>query len=161
MSLKVELEAFLGDTAGRRVVLVGVGSPIRGDDIVGLKVLEILEGKLPSSVLLLETESVPESYTGSIRDFQPTHVVIVDAANFGGAPGEAKIIPPKAIANTSVSTHSLPLHVFIGYVKQSICPNVILLGIQGVNIDFGAGLTPEVEKGAYALAGLLQTLLGQ
>jgi hydrogenase 3 maturation protease len=102
---------------------------------------------------------VPESYTGTIRDFQPTHVVIVDAANFGSAPGEARIIPPKAIANTSVSTHSLPLHVFIGYVKQSICPNVILLGIQGVNIDFGAELTPEVEKGAHALAGLLQTLL--
>ena len=161
MSLKVELEAFLGDAAGRRVVLVGVGSPIRGDDIVGLKVLQFLEGKLPSSVLLLETESVPESYTGSIRDFQPTHVVIVDAANFGGAPGEARIIPPKAIANSSVSTHSLPLHVFIGYVKQSICQNVILLGIQGVNIDFGAELTPEVEKGAHALAGLLKTLLGQ
>jgi hydrogenase 3 maturation protease len=159
MSLRAEVQAFLGEAIGRRVVVVGVGSPIRGDDIVGLKVLQILEGKLPSNVLLVETESVPESYTGTIRDFQPTHVIIVDAANFGGAPGEARIIPPRAIANTSVSTHSLPLHVFIGYIKQSICPNVMLIGIQGVNIDFNAELSPEVEKGAHETAELLLTLL--
>jgi hydrogenase 3 maturation protease len=159
MSLKAELQAFLGESAGRRVVVVGVGSPIRGDDVVGLKILELLEGKLPDNILLLQTETVPESYTGSIRDFQPTHVIIVDAANFGGAPGEARIIPPRAIANTSVSTHSLPLHVFIGYVKQSICPNVALIGIQGINIDFNAELSPEVEKGAHETAELLKVLL--
>jgi hydrogenase 3 maturation protease len=159
MALLAELQVFLGKTDGRRIVLVGVGSPIRGDDIVGLKVLQLLEGKLPDNVLLLQTETVPESYTGAIRDFQPTHVIVVDAANFQGAPGETRIIPPRAIANTSVSTHSLPLPLFIGYVKESICPNVILLGIQGVNIDLGAELNPEVEKGAAELANVLRKLL--
>lgn len=159
MSLREELQLFLGSPEGRRVVIVGVGSPIRHDDFVGLKVLELLNGHTPEGVLLLSTETVPESYTGVIRDFNPTHVLIVDAANFGGNPGETKIIPPEMITNTSVSTHSLPLHIFIGYVKKSICPNVTLLGIQGVNIDLGEGMTPSVEKGAIEISILLQNLL--
>jgi len=161
MSLRAELQVFLGEATRRRVVVVGVGSPIRGDDIVGFKVLQLLEGKLSDNVLLLQTETVPESYTGAIRDFQPTHVIIVDAANFHGAPGEARIIPPKAIANTSVSTHSLPLHLFIGYVKESICPNVVLIGVQGVNIDLGAELNPSVEKGATEVTDILVKLLNK
>ncbi len=105
-------------------------------------------------------QSVSE-YTGAIRDFQPTHVIIVDAANFHSAPGEARIIPSKAIANTSVSTHSLPLHLFIGYVKESICTNVVLIGIQGVNIDLGAELNPSVEKGATEVTDILVKLLNK
>ena len=161
MSLRGELSAFIGSAEGRRIVIVGIGSPMRRDDFVGLRVLELLSGTTPENVLLLPTETVPESYTGSIRSFEPTHVVLLDAANFGGAPGEARIIPPKSIANTSVSTHSLPLHVFIGYVKQTICDKVVLVGIQGANIEMGEGLTPSVEKGARELAKMLEELLAK
>ncbi|HIH89110.1 TPA: hydrogenase 3 maturation endopeptidase HyCI [Candidatus Bathyarchaeota archaeon] len=159
MSLREKLQTFLGSTEGRRVVVVGVGSPIRHDDFAGLRVLELLAGHTPENVLLLTTETVPESYTGTIRDFNPTHILIVDAANFQGTPGEARIIPLNAIANTSISTHSLPLHIFINYIKKSICPNVTLLGIQGVNVDLGEGMTPSVENGAVEAAILLQNLL--
>lgn len=159
MSLRGALSTFLGSAEGRRVVIVGIGSPMRRDDFVGLRVLELLSGMMPENVLLLPTETVPESYTGSIRSYKPTHVVLLDAANFGGAPGEARIVSPKAIVNTSVSTHSLPLHVFIEYVKQTICEKVTLVGIQGMNIEMGEGLTPEVEKGARDLATMLQELL--
>ena len=160
MSLKAELEAFLGASEARRVVLVGIGNPMRHDDIVGLKVLEYLEGKIPRSVLLLlPTETVPENYTGAIRDFKPTHVLLIDAANFNGALGETRIIQPNVIANTSVSTHSLPLHVLIGYIKKTICENVTLLGIQGLNIEMGEGLSPKVEKGAIKIAEILLEIL--
>ena len=159
MSLREELRVFFGDFKNRRVVIVGIGSPIRHDDIIGLKLLELLEGNTPDRVMLLSTETVPESYTGVIRDFQPTHVLLVDAANFNGKPGEGRIIQSKAIANTSVSTHSLPLHIFIDYIKKSICGNVSLLGIQVVNIELGDGITPEVEKKATIIAEILIDLL--
>jgi hydrogenase 3 maturation protease len=159
MSLRTELEAFFGAPEGRRVVIVGIGSPMRHDDVVGLKVLELLEGRTPRSVKLLPTETVPESYTGAIRDFKPTHVILVDAANFNGTIGAGRIIPPRLIANASVSTHSLPLHVLIGYIKKTICENVILVGIQGMNIEMGEGLTPEVEKGASKIAEMLLEIL--
>jgi hydrogenase 3 maturation protease len=161
MALRSELEKFFGGRKGRRVVLVGIGSPIRHDDVVGLRVLELLEGKTPKDVLLISTETVPESYTGVIRDFSPTHVLLLDAAHFSGSPGEGRIIPSKSIANVLVSTHSLPLNIFVDYLKRSICDNVILLGIQGVNIDLGEGLTPEVEDGAKSLTDLLSGILNE
>ncbi len=46
----------------KRVVLVGVGNPIRQDDNVGLRVIQGLQGKLPGSICLLECEMVPEGY---------------------------------------------------------------------------------------------------
>jgi hydrogenase 3 maturation protease len=159
VSLREELRVFFGEPEGRRVVLVGIGSQIRHDDVVGLKVLELLEGKLLPSVQLLPTETVPESYTGVIRDFAPTHVLLIDAANFKGAPGEGRIIPSRMIANISISTHSLPLHIFINYIEKSICPKVALLGIQSVNIELGEGITPEVEKGTDIIAKILINLL--
>ena len=159
MSLKAELEAFLGASEARRVVLVGIGNPMRHDDVVGLKVLEYLEGKTSKNVLLLSTETVPESYTGVIRDFRPTHVLLLDAADFKGSPGDGKIIPLKSITNSSISTHNLPLPALIGYIQNTICPNIALIGIQVINIEYGEGFSLEVEKGAKKIANLIHNIL--
>jgi hydrogenase 3 maturation protease len=159
MNLRAELKAFLGAPGENRVIIVGIGSPMRHDDVVGLKVLELMEGRTPKQVKLLPTETVPESYTGVIRDFKPTHVLLIDAANFNGTPGEGRVIPPSMIDNVSVSTHSLPLNVLIGYIKKTICENVALIGIQGVNIEMREGLTPEVENGAIRIADMLLEIL--
>ncbi len=159
MALREALRGFFKPPEGRRVVLVGIGSPIRHDDAAGLRVLELLGGRVPENVLLLRTEIVPESYTGAIRDFNPSHVLLLDAANFDGEPGEARIIPRDMIANATVSTHSLPLHIFIDYVRRSICERVALLGIQGADISLGEGMTPEVEKGALLVADAIKDSL--
>jgi len=159
MVMREQLATFFGKPDGRRVVLVGIGSLIRRDDAVGLHLLDLLEGKLSSDVLLLKTETVPESYTGAIREFKPTHVLLIDAAHFNGKPGEGRIIPTEMIANTTVSTHSLPLNIFTDYIRRSICSNVALLWIQGVDIGMGEGLTVEVERGAEALFIILRDLL--
>ena len=55
--------------------------------------------------------------------------------------------------------HAVPLHLFINYIEKSICPRVALLGIQGVNIELGEGITPEVEEGANIIAKILIDLL--
>ena len=159
MAFKEQLREFFQPAEGRRVVLVGIGSPIRHDDAVGLWILELLEGTVPETIQLLKAELVPESYTGAIRDFSPSHVLLLDAANFGGKPGEARIIPPSMIANFTVSTHSLPLNIFIDYLRKSICERVALLGIQGVDITLGEGLTPEVARGAELISDAIRYLL--
>ena len=160
MTLIEDIEAFLGIKSGKRVAIVGIGSPIRGDDAVGLYVLELLKDEKLGDTLLLRTETVPESFTGNLRDFNPTHVILVDAANFGGVPGEVKMISTKDISSARLSTHNLPLNIYADFVRTSICPNLILLGIQGVNIDLGAELTPSVETGARNLANSFIQILG-
>jgi len=159
MVLADDLRAFFGVAEGRRVVLVGIGSPIRGDDAVGLRIVELLEGRKLSDVLLLSTEIVPESYTSRIREFEPTHVLMIDAAHFEGKPGEGRIIPTQKIGGVTLSTHNLPLTIFADYIRNTLCSNVALLGIQYKNNAFGEGLTPEVEVGAKKIAEVLYRVL--
>lgn len=158
MSLEDGLRAYFG-AGEKRVVLVGVGNPIRGDDAVGPRIIELLESKPLPHVLLLNTESVPEAFTGKVEQFNPTHVLMLDAANFRGAPGETKLITGEQIGGQAISTHSLPLNIFISYVERSLGIKVILLGIQPLSIGLGEPISEPVEATANSVADTLYQIL--
>ncbi len=99
--IEQDLKSWLADA--KKVVLAGIGNPIRADDSVGLKIVENLKGKLPTSVLLVEAETVPESYLSDIEAFHPTHVLLIDAAFLGLKPGSASLVDAEKIAETSLS----------------------------------------------------------
>jgi hydrogenase 3 maturation protease len=160
MTLEQGLRRYFGD-GERRVVLVGVGNPIRGDDSVGPRIIELLESRPIENVLLLNTESVPEAFTGKVEQFKPTHILIIDAANFRGTPGETKLITGKQIGGQAVSTHSLPLNIFISYIEESLGVSVLLLGIQPLSIGLGEPMTESVEAAAESVANTLYEILSE
>jgi hydrogenase 3 maturation protease len=154
-----ELKNWLLDA--EKVVVAGIGNPIRTDDYVGLKIVENLKGKLPATVLLLEAETVPEGYLLDIEEFQPSHVLLIDAAFLGLTPGEARLVEPEKIADSSaVTTHLLPLRVFCEYVKQATGAKIAVLLIEPKSMEFGEGLTAEVQGAAERLTKVLVCLLG-
>ena len=145
----------------RRVVIAGIGNPIRSDDYVGLKIVEGLQGKVPEDVLLLECETVPESYIEDIEKFKPTHVLLIDAAILGLKPGEARLVSAEEIAvDSAISTHVLPLRIFCDYVKQATTAKVALLLVEPKTMEFNEGLSEEVERVAQWLTRTLIGLLG-
>lgn len=145
----------------KKVVLAGIGNPIRTDDYVGLKIVEQLKGKLPETVCLLEAETVPESYLLDIEQFNPTHVLLIDAAFLGLNPGEASLVDPEKIENYSaITTHLLPLHIFCDYVKQATGAKVALLLVEPKSVAFGEDLTYEVQEAAERLTKILLGLFG-
>jgi hydrogenase 3 maturation protease len=147
-------------TSSKKVVIAGIGNPIRCDDYVGLKIVEQLKGKLPKTTLLIEAETVPESYLSDIEEFEPSHVLIIDAANLGLIPGQASLVDAEVIANYSaITTHLLPLRIFCEYIKQTTSAKIALLLIEPESMDFGEGLTPEVEAAALRLTKILADLL--
>jgi hydrogenase 3 maturation protease len=144
----------------KKIVLAGIGNPIRTDDYVGLHIVEQLRGKLPEKVCLLETETVPESYMLDIEEFHPSHVLLIDAAFLGLEPGEAKLIDPANIDNFSaVTTHLLPLRIFCEYIKKSTGAKLASLLIEPKSMEFGEGLTEEVQAAAERLTKILINLL--
>ena len=146
--------------AANKVVIAGIGNPIRTDDYVGLKIVENLKGKLPATVLLLEAETVPESYLLDIEEFHPSHVLLIDAAFSGLTPGEASLLDAEKIAvSPAVTTHLLPLRVFCEYVKQATGAKIALLLIEPKSVEFGEGLTTEVQGAAERLTKVLVRLL--
>jgi len=156
--IKSQLKVWLADAT--RVVIVGIGNPIRTDDYVGLKIVEDLKGKLPETVLLLEAETVPENCLSDIEDFHPSHVLLIDAAFTGLKPGDASIVEAERIVDTlAVTTHLLPLRLFCEVVKQMTGAKIGLLLIEPMSMDFGEGLTHEVEAAAEAFVKVLEELM--
>ena len=143
------------------VVVAGIGNPIRTDDYVGLEIVKELKGKLRSSVLLLEAETVPENYLSDIEEFCPSHVLLIDAAFLGCKPGHASLVDAEKMVDTSaVSTHLLPLKVFCEVVRRTTHAKIAFLLIEPDSMEFGEGLTLKVRKAAEDLVKLLAELLG-
>lgn len=158
-TIEKDLKNWFANT--KKVVIAGIGNPIRQDDDVGVKIVQNLQGKVPENVCLLECETVPESYILDIEMFKPTHVLLIDAAFLGLKPGEASLLETEKIEDyPAITTHMLPLKIFCEYVKQATGAKIALLLIEPASVEFGEGLSVEVEAAAKRLTKVLLDLLG-
>ena len=156
--LEQELKSWLSNAAS--VVIAGIGNPIRCDDFVGLKIVQDLQGKVSSKVHLIECETVPESFMDEIVNFQPSHVMLIDAALMGLKPKEARLYDADKVTNfPAISTHMLPLRVFCDYITTMTKGKLALLLIEPKCTDFGEGLTPEIAASAEMIVEKLLRLL--
>ncbi|MEM2081055.1 MAG: hydrogenase 3 maturation endopeptidase HyCI [Candidatus Bathyarchaeia archaeon] len=145
--------------SANKVVVAGIGNPIRRDDFVGMKIVQDLKGKTPANVCLIECETVPESFIQDIVDFEPSHVLLIDAAFLGLQPGEARLVFPEHVAAfPAVTTHVLPLRIFCEYIEKMTAAKIALLLIEPENTEFGEGLTPTVQATAEEIIKILLEL---
>ena len=132
-----------------RVVVAGIGNPIRRDDFVGVKIIQDLRGKVSSNVSLIECETVPESFMDEITEFKPSHVLLIDAAVMQLKPGNVRLFDAEKVTIfPAISTHMLPLRVFCEYITKMSGAKIALLLIEPSNTEFGEGLTGEIEVAA-------------
>jgi hydrogenase 3 maturation protease len=159
-NVQEELCKWLG--RAKRLVLAGIGNPIRRDDFVGVKIVQNLKGKVSKKVLLVECETIPESYIEQIIDFNPTHILLIDAAVLGLKPGDSEFHEPeKLIATPAFSTHMLPLRIFCEYLSKATKARIALLLIEPKETDFGEGLSPEVDAVAEKITKTLLETFSQ
>jgi len=146
-----------------RIVIMGVGNPLKGDDAAGLLCAEALLKGIPAKdrrgVKILRAYDVPENYTGIIRKFRPTRVIIIDAALAGLKPGDIFVLEKEKIAIEEISSHKIPLMVLISYLEQSIGCQVIVLGIQARDLSFGAPVSPVVKTAVKAVADYVGSMI--
>jgi len=155
--IKSGLGSWLADA--EKVVVAGIGNPMRRDDFVGIEILRRLRGKVSDRVYLVECETIPESFMEPIVEFNPTHILLIDAALIGLNPGASKLIEPENLSELpAVFTHALPLRIFCEYLQMTTNAKIALLAIQPKNADFGEGLTSEVKNTAEKMANLLLKL---
>ena len=161
----------LPPNSNAKAVFVGIGSELRGDDAVGVVIINRLAEMATSAgcprFLFINGGSAPENILGEIRAFQPEIVVFIDAAVLGGAPGTIQVIDTslEKISGISFCTHSLPLTIVADYIRQIISCEIFVIGIEPGDMNFrpDCALTPpvaqaadEVVKTAADYAGLHQ-----
>jgi len=155
-----ELKEWLANHG--KVVIAGIGNPIRMDDFVGVKIIQDLQGRLPANVSLIECETVPESFMDEIAEFKPTHVLLIDAAVMQLKPGDMRLFDAEKVTSfPAISTHMLPLRVFCEYITKMSGAKIALLLIEPCNTEFGEGLTPTVTDAARKIIESLLTLLAE
>ena len=146
-------------TNAERVVVAGIGNPIRTDDFVGVKIIQNLQGKVSEKVYLIECETVPDSFMQEIVDLKPSHVLLINAAILRLKPGETRLVFPEQVTDfPAITTHVLPLRIFCEYITKMTKAKIALLLIEPENTEFGEGLTPSVQEAAEKITQVLLEL---
>ncbi len=157
-SVQEELRKWLSDA--RKVVVAGIGNPIRMDDSLGVKIVQELHGKVSERALLIECETVPESFIQEIMDFQPSHVLLIDAAILGLKSGEARLLSPDRLTELpAYSTHMLPLRLFCRTIEETTNARIALLLVEPKVTEFGEGLTAEIRAASKKIVSILLKFL--
>jgi|RifCSP13_1_1023834.scaffolds.fasta_scaffold01032_10 hydrogenase 3 maturation protease len=113
-----------------RIAILGVGDDLNPRDRPGiLAALLIHELEVPNLTVFL-TGTMPENYTGALRALRPSHVVLIDSAEMGMAPGSLGIIHPERVRGQRFSTHAMPLSLVIEYMEGELTTKVLLIGVQ-------------------------------
>lgn len=162
----MEISQFLTDwlSGAERLAVIGAGSTLKSDDGAGTILAEMLKDHFAAEacprVLFCPGETAPENFTGKIIAFCPTHILMIDAADVGLAPGEFTDIAPERVGGPAFLTHMLPLKVMINYLTVQTGAQAKLVGIQARSIRFDGEMTSEV-RGAVdtafdALCGVIR-----
>ena len=125
-------------------LIIGIGNPIRGDDAVGLRVVEAVG----LSDMVVEHDGEPASLIALWDGCD--EVVLVDAVSSGRSPGtivEIDASHSTLPAGICHSTHALgPAEaVELARVLGRLPASITLLGIEGSDYSFGGGLSATAE----------------
>jgi hydrogenase maturation protease len=131
------------------VLVLGIGNPLLGDDGFGVEVVRRLrERNRTTAVEFLDGGSLGLGLLPYLEG--RSHILVVDAIDFGGRPGEvvrlgAAEIP--AYGGLKLSEHQVPFREVLGLMDMlGVKPRELrIVGVQPRSTDWGAPLSSEVE----------------
>ena len=149
-------------------IILAVGNTMKGDDGIGSYIVEQVKRyvreadreaeKITTSslreIVTIDCGTIPENYTSVIRKQRPDRLVLVDAAELGLSSGSYRIITPEQMGVMTMSTHNMPISLFVSYVNQ-FCRELLLLGIQPKRMDLNTNLSPELYTAGDEVARLI------
>jgi len=128
-----------------KVIILGIGNTLRSDDGIGSILANRIQGKVP--YIVYDASSSPENYLGKLIKDKPDVILIVDAVDFGGRPGEFTMLEGENVETVNFfSTHDASISLSIDYLKKNINVDIIILAIQPGDLAFGDKLSPEIEN---------------
>jgi hydrogenase 3 maturation protease len=140
-----------------RVVVVGVGNALKADDAVGPMLAETLRKRFPDRVF--DAGQAPENYVGPIRRARPDTIILVDAADFGGAPGDVRLASGGDVGGLPLGTHAAPLSMFMHLAAAETGAAVHLVAVQAKSTALGGTMCEEVRAAVQRLASTLEGIL--
>ena len=156
---KKRVESFVRERG--RIAIVGLGNEYRADDGAGIALLRLLKYSgvdRINEVALFEVNRNLLRYVSDIEKFQPSKIILLDAANLGIEAGHIMVLDEKQIIEKRISTHENNLDLVMAYFKIVLPEHQILfVGIQFKSLEMSGELTltEEMRKGVEELARLI------
>jgi hydrogenase maturation protease len=133
-----------------KILVIGVGNPLRGDDAAGVQAAKLIRDRNHPSICVIEHDgegaSLMEVWTGAQM------VIVVDAASSDSPPGTIyrfdatqHPLPGKLFQR---STHAFGLHeaVELSRALNRLPRRLIIYGIRVKSLEIAASLSDEVGK---------------
>ena len=144
------LSAVIGKFVARKIVIIGVGNLLLGDEGVGVHAVRELKKKaLPQGVEVLDGGVAG---IGLLDLFQGARkLVLIDAADMSLAPGAlVRFTPDDIRSQTKIpkfSAHDVGVLEVLELARAlgQCPPEVVIIGVQPKEISWGMDLTPEVQ----------------
>ena len=135
-------------------LLITVGNTLRGDDGVG----PYIARNVPSPkehIIILDAGERPESIVNRAAELRPARTIIIDAADFGGKPGEVRLLSEDDIPQSSLSTHAFPLGVIARLLAMDAGSEILFLGIQPESVEWKEMPSLPVRETAHEIIRLI------
>jgi hydrogenase maturation protease len=150
--LKDQLTEFIRG----RVCLLGIGNRYWRDDGVGSLLAEAMESCQGLDVV--DAGFIPENHLETVARKKPGSILMVDATDFGGEPGQARLLYPDNVTYSGISTHAGSLRMLAKYLHARTQASIALLAIQPADTSAGEGLSPVVSNTLESLVETLKAL---
>ena len=150
-----QLMEFLSNP--EKLVILLIGNTLRRDDGIAMALYKDLkrEAEKYEKVHVIACGEVPENFTSVLRELKPSHVLLIDAVDFGAKPGDLAFFTPDQLSSISLSSHRMSLRVLSRFIEETIGAKVALVGIQPKNLEFGFKLSAEVREAGEKLVEIL------
>ena len=137
-----------------KVVIIGIGNILRGDDGLGPVLIDQLKGQVQACCL--DVGTTPESYAGKITKEDPDVILFVDALHLDRLPGTYAILEKDDIMKSGFTTHDMSARMFIEYLQSQTSAQIYMLGVQPQNLSLGEGISDQVRKSLDEIVTLLK-----
>lgn len=152
-----ELKKLFTSLKDKKTLFVGLGNYQRGDDAVGLYIIEQLQSKCKKKKLtFLIAETTPENYFSTLTSKDLDLIIFFDACRFSSIAGETKILRHEEISTFATSTHTSSISVIISYIRKFSNVEIEVIGINILSADFIPEISSKVKESADSLINMIQ-----
>jgi hydrogenase maturation protease len=151
---------------GRPILVIGLGNPLRGDDGVGVRVVEALRTcSLSPDVEVVDGGTQGLGIVPLMEGRE--RLILIDAANMGTAPGQFVRFGPGHVNllgnDRQLSVHSAGLReaLQLAQALRVLPEDVVIFGVQPEHLDWDANLSRTVEANLPPLIAAVVAEIGQ
>ncbi len=142
--------------------MIGLGSPLMGDDGLGLVALEMLRAEgVPEGVILADGGTWGLNLLPMIEAVD--RVLVIDAVHGGLTPGQVAILEREVIPRylqTKLSPHQIDLREVLALAefRGTLPAQMVVCGMEPESVEMRIGLSPVIQR---SLADLVDAVRAQ